>query len=90
VHVTHTGSGAHPASRPLDTGISFPGVKWREADPSLATGAEVKKTWIYIFPPPPTRLRDVVLNSLSTGTNLPMIYLYLTTLAFPSVYEGPN
>jgi hypothetical protein len=39
-----TGSGAHPASYPMGTGVKRQG---READHSLPTSAEVKKTWIY-------------------------------------------
>jgi hypothetical protein len=60
-----TGSGAHPASYPIGTGDSFPGVKrpGREADYSLPTRADVKTTWIYTSTP---------LNSLSTGTTLPL------------------
>jgi hypothetical protein len=39
-----TGSGAHPASYPMDTRGSFPGVKrlGREADHSTPSSAEVK------------------------------------------------
>jgi hypothetical protein len=54
VHV-QTGTEAHPASCPLGTGGSFPGVKasgGREVDPSPPTSAEVKKLWIYISTPP--------------------------------------
>jgi hypothetical protein len=42
-------SGAHPASYPMGTGGSFPGVKrqGREADHSPPARAEVKKTWVY-------------------------------------------
>jgi hypothetical protein len=42
-----TGSGAHPASYPMDTGITYPGVKRleREADHSPPSSAEVKKAW---------------------------------------------
>jgi hypothetical protein len=48
LHVVHTGSGAHPASYPMGTGSSFPGLKrqGREADHSPATSAEVKKIWM--------------------------------------------
>jgi hypothetical protein len=54
LHVVQTGSGAHPASYPMETGDSFPGVKWpgREAHNSSPTSAEVKKTWIYTSTPP--------------------------------------
>jgi hypothetical protein len=44
-----TGSGVHPTSYPMDTGVLSPGVKrqGREADHSPPTTAEVKNTWIY-------------------------------------------
>jgi hypothetical protein len=53
----------------------------READHSSPTSAEVKKTWIYTS----TRLYGVVLNELSTGTTLPL--LYMSKRAW--VYEFP-
>jgi hypothetical protein len=31
LHVVHTGSGAHPVSYPMGTGVSFPGGKAAEA-----------------------------------------------------------
>jgi hypothetical protein len=40
-----TGSGAHPAPRPMGTGGPFPGGKtrpWRDADHSPPSSAEVK------------------------------------------------
>jgi hypothetical protein len=40
LHSIQTGSGAHPASYPMGTGGSLPGVK---ADHSPPTSAEVKK-----------------------------------------------
>jgi hypothetical protein len=54
IHVIQTGSGVHPASYPMGTGDSFPGVKrqGREADHSPLTSAEVKKMWIYTSTPP--------------------------------------
>jgi hypothetical protein len=53
LHVVQTGSGAHPASYPMGTGGSFPGVKrqGREADHSPSTSAEVKEMWIYTSTP---------------------------------------
>jgi hypothetical protein len=44
---------AHPASYPMRTGSSSPGVKRprREADHSPPTSVEVKKMWIYTFTP---------------------------------------
>jgi hypothetical protein len=54
LHVVQTDSGAHPASYLMDTGGSFPRVKWtvREADHSPPNSAEVKNTWIYTATPP--------------------------------------
>jgi hypothetical protein len=45
LHVVQTGSGAHPASYPMGTRGSSPGVKrpGREADHSPPASAEVKK-----------------------------------------------
>jgi hypothetical protein len=53
-HVVQTGSGTHPASYPMGTGVIFPGVKRsvREADHSAPTSAEIKKTWSYTSIPP--------------------------------------
>jgi hypothetical protein len=61
-HSFQTGSGAHPASYPTDTGRSFPGVKrpGREADHSLPSSAEVKNAWSYTSTPP-IHLHSVVL-----------------------------
>jgi hypothetical protein len=44
-HSVQTASGAHPASYPMGTRCSFPGVKWpgREADHSPPSSAEVKE-----------------------------------------------
>jgi hypothetical protein len=49
LHIVQTGSGVHPTSYKMVTGVSFPGVKrqGREADHSPPTSAEVKKKWIY-------------------------------------------
>jgi hypothetical protein len=46
-HRVQNGSGAHPASCPMGTGGSFPGVKrpWREADHSPPSSDEVKNAW---------------------------------------------
>jgi hypothetical protein len=54
LHVVQTGSGAHPASYPMGTGNSSPGVKrpGREADHSPPNSAEVKKMGIYTSTPP--------------------------------------
>jgi hypothetical protein len=55
------GSGAHPASYPMGTRGSFPGVKWpeREADHSPPSTAEVKNAWSYTSTPS-IRLHGVV------------------------------
>jgi hypothetical protein len=49
LHMAQTSSGAYPASHAMGIGGSFPGVKrqGREADHSLSTSADVRKTWIY-------------------------------------------
>jgi hypothetical protein len=48
-HRVQNGSGAHPASYPMDNRGSFPGVKrpGREADHSPPSSAEVKNAWSY-------------------------------------------
>jgi hypothetical protein len=53
-HLIQTGSGGHPASYPLDTMGSFPGVKrpGREADHSPPSNAEIKNAWSYTSTPP--------------------------------------
>jgi hypothetical protein len=63
LHDVHTGSGAHPASYPMCTGDSFPGVKAAGAWslPHIPTSVEVKNTWIYTSIPL-IRLHGVVLN----------------------------
>jgi hypothetical protein len=45
LHLVQTGSGIHPTSYKMGTGVSSPGVKrqGREADHSPPTSAEVKK-----------------------------------------------
>jgi hypothetical protein len=54
LHVFQKGCWANPASYPMCTGGSFPGVKrqGREVDHSPPTSAEVKKTWVYTSTPP--------------------------------------
>ncbi|PNF43534.1 hypothetical protein B7P43_G03911, partial [Cryptotermes secundus] len=49
-----TGSGVHPASYPMGTDSSFPGVNrpGRETHHSPPASAEVKNIWIYTFTPP--------------------------------------
>jgi hypothetical protein len=53
LNVVQTGSEAHPASHPMGTGGSFPGVKRPgfETHNSPWTSAEVKKMWIYTSTP---------------------------------------
>jgi hypothetical protein len=63
-HRIQNGSGAHPTSYPMDTGVSFLGggkVTGRKADHSAPTSAEVNNAWSYTFNPP-IRLRGVVLS----------------------------
>jgi hypothetical protein len=49
-----TGSGAHPASYSMDTGILFRGIQrpGREADHSPPSSAEVRNEWSYTSNPP--------------------------------------
>jgi hypothetical protein len=56
------GSEAHPASYPMGTRGSFPGVKrpGREADHSPPISAEIKNAWSYTSTPP--CLHGVVLS----------------------------
>jgi hypothetical protein len=62
-HRVQTGSGTHPASYPMGTRGSFPGVKrpGREADHSPLSSAEIKNTLNYTSTPP-IRLQSVVLS----------------------------
>jgi hypothetical protein len=52
-HRVQNGSGAHPASYPMGTRGSFPGVKWArcKADHSFPSSAEVKNAWSYTSTP---------------------------------------
>jgi hypothetical protein len=54
VTIDQTGSGAHPASFAMVTGISFPGAKRprRDADHSPPSSAVVTNEWSYTSPPP--------------------------------------
>jgi hypothetical protein len=62
-HRVQNGSGAHPASYPMGTVGSFPGVKrpGREADHSSPSSAEVKNAWSYTSTAP-ICLHGVVLS----------------------------
>jgi hypothetical protein len=53
-HRVQNGFGARPASHPMGTRGSFPGVKrpGREADHSPPSSAEVKNIWSYTSTPP--------------------------------------
>jgi hypothetical protein len=48
-HRIQNDCGAHPASYPMGSGGSFPGVKraGREAEHSPPSSAEIKNAWIY-------------------------------------------
>jgi hypothetical protein len=63
----------------MDIGGSFPGGKrpGREADHSPPASAEVKKMWIYTSTPPYAFMAQC-LNSLSTGTTLPLVLVFTT------------
>jgi hypothetical protein len=62
-HRIQNGSGAHPASYTMVTGVLSPGVKWpwREADHSPPSSAEVKNAWSYTSTRP-IRLPGVALS----------------------------
>jgi hypothetical protein len=62
-HCVQNGSEAHPASYPMGTGGSFPGVKrpGREADHSPPSSAEVKEC-VELYLLFPIHLNGVVLN----------------------------
>jgi len=52
-HRVQTASGAHTASYPMDTGFSFPAIKWRgrKSDHSPPSNAEVMNEWSYTSTP---------------------------------------
>jgi hypothetical protein len=62
-HRIQIGSGAHPASYPMDIGGSFLGVKrpGRKADHSPPSSSEVKNAWTHTSTPP-IRLHGLVLH----------------------------
>jgi hypothetical protein len=66
-HRFQTGSGAHPASYPMCTGGSFPGVNrpGREAYHSPPSNVVVKNSWSYTSIPQYVFTRETY---LSTGT----------------------
>jgi hypothetical protein len=63
VNAANSYSGAHPASYPMGTRGSFPGVKQpgREADHSPPSSVEVKE-WVALYLRSPIRLHGVVFN----------------------------
>jgi hypothetical protein len=63
----------------MDTGGFFDGVKrpGREADNSVPTSAEVKKTWIYTSTPPKSSWRSASLIKHKDKFTL-YIYIYKT------------
>jgi hypothetical protein len=76
-HRVQNDSGAHPASYPMGTRGSFPGIKrpGREADHSHPSSAEVKE-YVELYLHSPIRLHGVVLSlkKKSTWTALPSPY----------------
>jgi hypothetical protein len=71
LHIIQTGSVAHPASFPVDTGVSFPGGKaargW--SWPLTSNYCQGQEKWSYMSTLPYC-LHGVVLNYLSRGTTL--------------------
>jgi len=62
-HSIKTSPGAHPASYPMDTGVSFPGGKWPdfEANHSPPCTVMIKNAWGYTSTLP-TCLHGMVLS----------------------------
>jgi hypothetical protein len=62
-HRVQTGSGVHPASYQMGTGVLSLGIKrpGREADHSSLSSAKVKNAWSYTSTPP-MRFHGVVFN----------------------------
>jgi hypothetical protein len=85
LHTVCTGTGAHPASYPMDTGTSFPR--------SRAARAECReKGNVNLYIDSPIRFHVVVLNQLSTGTTLSFTFTItkpLVTGALSSAVERP-
>jgi hypothetical protein len=81
LHCVQTGSGAHPASYPMGTGGSFPGVKrqGREADHSPPTSAEVKKMWIYTYTPPYAFMAYCLITELLGFRTLSIVRILIIT-----------
>jgi hypothetical protein len=78
-HRIQNGSDAHPASYPMGTGVSFPGVKWpgREADHSPPSSAGVKeRVELYFHSPNTPSWRDAQLKHRDSFTflHLPVLF----------------
>jgi hypothetical protein len=89
-HRVQNGSRLHPASYPMGTRGSFPGVKQprREADHSPPSSAEVKEC-VELYRHSPIRLHGVVLSwKKSTGTTLPLPYPFDKRLGRPHSQSG--
>jgi hypothetical protein len=61
LHRVQNGSGAHPASYPVDTRDSFPGVKRPGVKLTHPSSGEVKNAWSYTSVPS-VRLHGVMLS----------------------------
>jgi hypothetical protein len=75
-HRAQNSSGAHPASYPMCTRCSFPGVKrpGRESDHSPSSSAEVKEcVELYLHSYNTPSCRGAQLKKKSTGTTLPYV-----------------
>jgi hypothetical protein len=79
-HRVQNGSGAQPASCPMDTRGSFPGVRrpGREADHSPSSSAEVKYAWNYTPTPQYVFMARCLVKHRDIFTFLPL--LPLTTM----------
>jgi hypothetical protein len=85
LHVVQTGSGVPPTSHPMGTGGSFPGGK--------AAGVWRCEENVDLYIHSSIRLHGVVLNSLSTGTTLPLPLpllwqpqIALTSIMYVTIY----
>jgi hypothetical protein len=90
-HNVQTGSGAHPASYPIGTGVPSSGVKRpeREDDHSYLSNVKVMNAWRYTCTLP-IRLHGVVL-SYAPGTTICIYYYYYTiTGILASKRTDPN
>jgi hypothetical protein len=85
LHSIQIGSDAHPASYPMGTEGFSPGVKQpgREANNSPPSSTEVKNGGA--IPPLPICHHGVMLNKLSTGTNV-LYLLYKHTCTYTKYF----